>query len=203
MEFRPRLNIFKSSTGKNTFDIFELEATSYNWWIYLKVINGCLVFNNYNYSKTTNGHQGECRYLLDQLGIEPDLIVYQSGCLSHGLNESLVDDYKSLYLEEYRLTKKGLRKDTRSRLESSIESTLEHIARIESLGFTVTKNDKASLKQSVIEREESRLEKQREESKKRRELINSVREELEDISSPELLTKLPEVDDISAIDLTN
>ena len=203
MEFSPRLNIFKNGRGKNTFDLFELEATSYGWWVYLKVINGCLVFNNYSYSNTTSKHQSDCRYLLDQLGIKPDLVVYQRDCLSNGLNESLVEAYKSIYLSEYRLTKKGLRDSTKACFESIIEANLEHISSIESLGFTITNNDKANLKKAVIEREESRLERQREESRKRRELINSVSEELEDTAKPELLTKLPEIDDLGAIKLTN
>lgn len=52
-----------------------ITAYSYNWWVFVKVINGLLVFNNYNYSATTNAHQRKTRRLLDTLGYSIDLTI--------------------------------------------------------------------------------------------------------------------------------
>lgn len=70
MKYRPRLKIYKSSTGKNTFNPQTNQAHSYDWWLYVtpfKMKHGgeILLFNNHNYSMTTNGHQSETSSLLE------------------------------------------------------------------------------------------------------------------------------------------
>lgn len=54
------------------------KAVSYNWWTFVKVINGQLFFNSYNYSNTTVKHQHKVRNLLNQLGIKVDVFVATS-----------------------------------------------------------------------------------------------------------------------------
>src|SRR5277367_2567847 len=74
MHWFKRLKVFKASN--NYFDPSTIEAYSYDWWQYVKVIKGKLVFNNYNYSMSTNRHQSDMARLLGQLGLEIDLTVY-------------------------------------------------------------------------------------------------------------------------------
>lgn len=57
------------------FDPIKLEAFSYSWWKFLGVIEGKLVFNNYNYSNTTIKHQYKTRELLREMGIKVDFEI--------------------------------------------------------------------------------------------------------------------------------
>lgn len=57
MKYYKKLKIYKNSTGSNYYDPQKQEAFSYKWWRYLQVINGVLVFNDYDYSVTTSQHQ--------------------------------------------------------------------------------------------------------------------------------------------------
>ncbi len=69
------LNYYENSTGTNWVSLERRVAKSYNWWTYLKVIDGKVVFNRYRYSVTTAKHQRECMQLLAEHGIAVDLFV--------------------------------------------------------------------------------------------------------------------------------
>lgn len=56
-----------------TFDPKTCEATSYDWWRFVAIVDGLVIFNNYKYSRTTTKHQWMVRSLLSQLGIKIDL----------------------------------------------------------------------------------------------------------------------------------
>ncbi len=58
-----------------TFNPDTTKAYSYNWWIFVKKINGLLVFNDYSYSNTTNRHQSKVKTLLHNLGYHIDLYI--------------------------------------------------------------------------------------------------------------------------------
>lgn len=58
-----------------TLDLVKLEAFSYDWWQFLRYINGKLVFNNYNYSNSTCKHQSKVRGMLYEKGIKIDVFV--------------------------------------------------------------------------------------------------------------------------------
>lgn len=77
MKLFKRDNIYKASNV--TFNPESHTAYSYNWWAFVKRINGFLVFNNVYYSNTTCKHQSKVRALLRDLGLEIDLTV-QAGC---------------------------------------------------------------------------------------------------------------------------
>lgn len=66
-----------------TFDSEKLEAFSYKWWQFVKVIEGKLVFNHYNYSPTTVRHLYKVKRLMNELGIVIDREVSLRG----GLND--------------------------------------------------------------------------------------------------------------------
>jgi hypothetical protein len=66
----------KSYEASNcVFNVDMEEARSYRWWIFVKRINGKLVFNNYRYSPSTGGHQRKVRQLLDKLQLKIDAFI--------------------------------------------------------------------------------------------------------------------------------
>lgn len=73
MKHYKKTNLYKASNV--TFDPTKIEATSYNWWLFVKRIKGKTVFNSYRYSVSTSKHQSKVSSLLSQLGIEIDRYV--------------------------------------------------------------------------------------------------------------------------------
>lgn len=71
--------IYKASNV--TFNPNTLEAYSYDWWQFVKVIRGKVIFNSYRYSNTTARHQSKVRQVMVQLGIKIDLEVQVRGGL--------------------------------------------------------------------------------------------------------------------------
>jgi hypothetical protein len=72
---------WRNSTGTNKFNPTSVSAFSYDWWQYVAIIDGLVVFNTYRYSNTTSRHQSEMRRLLDKLGVNIDIEV----SIGHGL----------------------------------------------------------------------------------------------------------------------
>jgi hypothetical protein len=79
MKYMKRANIYKASNV--TFNAETHEAVSYNWWTFVKRINGALVFNNYGYSNSTRKHQSKVRTLLSELGLTIDIEISAHGGL--------------------------------------------------------------------------------------------------------------------------
>jgi hypothetical protein len=73
-------NIYKASNV--TFDADKVSAHSYVWWEFVKVIQGQVVFNCYKYSPTTQRHQRKVEGLMNDLGINIDLVVNVKQSLS-------------------------------------------------------------------------------------------------------------------------
>jgi hypothetical protein len=73
MKHYKKTNLYKASNV--TFDPIKMEATSYNWWLFVKRIKGKTVFNSYRYSVSTSKHQSKVRSLMSQLGIRIDRYV--------------------------------------------------------------------------------------------------------------------------------
>lgn len=73
MKYMKRSGIYKASNV--TFDPVNMQAHSYNWWLFVSKIKGKVVFNNYSYSPTTNGHQSKVRKVMSDLGIKIDHFV--------------------------------------------------------------------------------------------------------------------------------
>lgn len=82
-----RTGIYKASNV--TFDPNTMTAQSYAWWDFVKVINGKLVFNDYNYSPTTNRHQRKVRALLRELNVIPNMTIEAPDGLQHDLTSSI------------------------------------------------------------------------------------------------------------------
>ncbi len=73
MKFNKRSGNYKASNV--TFNPKTKQAYSYNWWRFVDVVNGKVVFNNFSYSNTTCKHQHKVRRVLRELGISIDLEV--------------------------------------------------------------------------------------------------------------------------------
>jgi hypothetical protein len=67
MKYFTRLKIYKASNV--TFNPETVSAISYDWWQFVRKIDGKIVFNSYRYSVTTAKHQRQVRQLLNELGL--------------------------------------------------------------------------------------------------------------------------------------
>ena len=105
MKHMKRANIYKASNVE--FNPETIQATSYSWWRFVDVVNGLVVFNNYNYSNSTCKHQSKVRFLLSDLGIKIDYeIACPAGLQSPDRQKSITDHYNRLRHELCELTKK-------------------------------------------------------------------------------------------------
>jgi len=136
MRFRPRLKIYKSSTGNNTFNPETFEARSYNHWLYVMKHKGHIIFNDYNYSVTTNKHQGETRRLMrNELNLNMDKVIYvnQRESLSSGIMFKPFLD--AIALATIRLNSKGKSGDYKASQKMIIETNTMQIKQLKKLGF--------------------------------------------------------------------
>ncbi len=135
MKYYSRLNMYKASNV--SFNPESLKSYSYDWWLFTRMHNGSLVFNNANYSISTCGHQSKVRNLLGELGHDIDLVFRFT-------NESLKDielaAQDEINLAEDRIkelneliNKKGTRKTTNEKRRMEIEDLQLHIAEVEQL----------------------------------------------------------------------
>jgi len=130
MKFFKTLNLYKNSVSSNIIDLNNLKATSYDWWQYLAVIKGKIVFNDYNYSSATNKHQAECRSLLSKNGIQVDLFIKTEHSLT---DERAVQNAIDLLNREIRVLKAEINKP-----RSQKKKNLERIFTIEKLETEIT-----------------------------------------------------------------
>lgn len=70
-------NVFQNSTKTNSLDLDKMVATSYQWWTYLKIIDGRLTFNTYRYSVTTSKHQRQTLDLLESMNVKVQVYINQ------------------------------------------------------------------------------------------------------------------------------
>jgi len=72
MKYYTRLKEYKASNVSLTVEP-KLEAYSYAWWLFVVRYKGLVIFNNSNYSNSTNGHQSKVRDVLYDLNIKIDI----------------------------------------------------------------------------------------------------------------------------------
>ncbi len=70
MKFKTRTKTYEASNV--AFDVNKIEAKSYGWYTFVRVIKGKVIFNSHRYSNTTARHQFKVRRLLAELGIKID-----------------------------------------------------------------------------------------------------------------------------------
>tara|TARA_R100001244_G_C5114809_1_gene122028 strand:- start:159 stop:617 length:459 start_codon:yes stop_codon:yes gene_type:complete len=72
MKYYKRLKEYKASNVSLKIEP-KLEAYSYAWWLFLTKYKGLVIFNNTNYSSSTNKHQRNVRHVLRDLNIKIDI----------------------------------------------------------------------------------------------------------------------------------
>ena len=188
MKFKPRLKVWRNSTGKNVFDPETFQATSYSHWMYVKKIKGQVIFNDYNYSVTTGKHQNEMRHFLKtELKIKSIIYVDQRESLSEGI--FLDSFYKALALAEYRLTLKNRRAAFYEDQMTIVENCKKNIAILKKLGATA-KTKLANHRINAQVEETQRIESQREKSKvaklARQTVVNEFKSQYESTQAVEV-----------------
>jgi len=113
-------------------DNMGLSAVSYDWWTYLTTDKvGNLIFNNANYSSSTNGHQSDTMDILRRLGIVPAIMLTEtlrSGC---SLDDE-IDEINTLIRDlEYEINRKGTWRKTNADRQNLIQQYRNNINDIE------------------------------------------------------------------------
>lgn len=86
MKYFKRLGLYKASNV--TFNAKTLSAHSYDWWQFVKQVNGKVLFNTYRYSLTTGRHQAKVRSLMNSLGISfEEVAMSESLCRFENLEQ--------------------------------------------------------------------------------------------------------------------
>lgn len=86
MKYFTRLGIYKASNVK--FNPETLIATSYDWWTFVRQVDGKVLFNTYRYSPTTGRHQAKVRKLMNSLGISfEEVAMRESLCRFENLEQ--------------------------------------------------------------------------------------------------------------------
>jgi hypothetical protein len=97
-------------------------ATSYNWWVFFKYINGKAVFNAGYYSQQTSAHQSGVKAVLKQLRIK--YVTIRSRYHLEQTEDMLEDLHERLYEAERRLTWMQSRKIRPSRWATPAQKLL-------------------------------------------------------------------------------
>jgi hypothetical protein len=113
-----------------------IEAYSYNWWQFIAVINGKVVFNEYPYSVSTRGHQSKVKKILAREGVLVDHFVSTRESLSSTslwrlnairlLEDKILD---LLYLTRCKGTRKVKNEERKAEIEK-LKAKIEEIGSI-------------------------------------------------------------------------
>lgn len=71
--YRKKTNSLHMSN--NELFLENMKAYSYDWWVYVKEIDGLIVFNEHRYSPSTGKHQSRMRSLLSKLNASPAVFI--------------------------------------------------------------------------------------------------------------------------------
>lgn len=172
MKFMKRTKIYKASNV--TFNPETIQAFSYNWWCFVREIQGKIVFNNYSYSPSTTRHQYKVCQLLRELNIHIDLEVD----MKESLNELTFNAHalESLYRESVELSMKRDQAYAKARLEVLEERAQQLVG----MGATLSDDSKEFIESSVLNRAAARINAAREkrEAKKLATTVNNAKVEL-------------------------
>lgn len=109
-----------------TFDASQIEAFSYGWWKFVKVIQGKIVFNEYSYSTTTSKHQYKVKALMRELGLEVDLYVKTKASLDKQTLKELNAETIKIETERENQIKEN-RKAAYQRRKAQMKSAVEKV----------------------------------------------------------------------------
>jgi hypothetical protein len=134
MKYFKKLEVYKNSSGKNWLSLKEMSGYSYDWWQYLKVMKGKVVFNNYTYSNSTAKHLNDAMRVLRDNNIKIDVeIAAPRGLQQDGLESAIEYQLDKLNTAKERLANKLTRQKTRPMLEQQIEDAKTQIRLINEL----------------------------------------------------------------------
>lgn len=187
IKYYPRLGIWKNSTGNVTFDPAKVEAISYNWWVFVKKINGKVIFNGYRYSSSTSAQLSLVRDLLNNLGIKIDVEVNIKNSLDSlsSFSEAADDILReiancTIYLENPRRKKS---KD--DWYQKQIKELWNNFKVLKSLGSTVKKSDFKAVLNNARMAEKARLKELTEKRVKRAEVLKQAKQVLASSLEPQ------------------
>lgn len=152
LNWQVKNHVFKGCNGKAVFDPIAMSATSYDWWQFVRVIKGKVVFNAYRYSVTTGVHQGSVASLLRTLGVPVYLEVDMRDTLSQFEWAALEPLYSQLFQAEVEQGRKGAKPRT-----STIRELKARIKKARLLGAKCSKFRQAAIKTTCTEAEVRRL----------------------------------------------
>jgi hypothetical protein len=134
-------------SGECRFYGDEIKATSYRHWTFLTVVEGKIIFNDYNFSVTTRKHQRMVRELLDSLGYKIDIFVNMKESLSeHSLKmSSLYPEYSKYIQLLISSTNPRLRETIRQSISIELVQIKTRIKVLRDLGATIKVSDIADL----------------------------------------------------------
>jgi len=129
MKLLKKTGIYKAANV--IFNPKTLDATSYNWWRFVGLVEGVLVESTYRYSVTTAKHQRKVRGIMNELGIKPKLSLPLPRGVRHDqtLAEMICEAETHLceqFLEEQVKKQKSYAKAKRRRLKKKLEDYLEN-----------------------------------------------------------------------------
>lgn len=132
MKFYKRLNHYKASNV--ILDLNELNAYSYEHWMFLTQVNTKLIFNSSTYSVSTTRHQTKVMRVLDKLGIKVDLMLYNTLCSLDDPSRAIHAEIKELQEKivnlEINLTQPRIWKKTKENVSNQIEHIKLRIERL-------------------------------------------------------------------------
>lgn len=130
MKFFKRLKLYKAVNV--TFNPETMDAYSYQWWRFVGVVEGKLIFNDFRYSVTTARHQRKVRSLMKSLGIKPDITMPLPRGIRHDQTlAELIQESEEYLCEE--LLEAELKREERNiksrikRLKAKLEDHLENV----------------------------------------------------------------------------
>ena len=131
-KYLKRTNELKSSNFR--MDLTTLDAYSYDWWLFVRKVNGKVIINDCTYSATTNRHQSKAKTILDY---KYDLKLRFTRKSLSSLVYSLDDEVrlakltiKSLIRDIKKPRTQKAKNETR---KESIKELLKHIANVRSI----------------------------------------------------------------------
>lgn len=90
MKLMKRSGLYKASNV--SFDPKAIMALSYDWWVFVRVIDRQVVFNDYGYSNSTRKHQRKVYDVMKSLGIKIDTEVsFKTSLCKIGSIKELID----------------------------------------------------------------------------------------------------------------
>lgn len=134
MKHFKRSNTYKASNV--SYNVDDKAAYSYNWWLFTKEYKGLMIFNNHNYSPTTNRHQSKVRTLMSTLNHKIDLMLDTRLNLTN-IEDAITDHIECKKSEIQALIKKihtkGTRKAKNKERRSQIFELIANVRHVQSV----------------------------------------------------------------------